>query len=85
MEEQDKDRKKIVVVASGKYWKVRNVNYYYDNTFTEYSKAVKFAEAKEREIEEENFNKALRQIRKEPDLGKRTREYKKLCKAKKSL
>lgn len=84
MEEQNENGEKIVVVPSGKYWKVKNVNHYYDNTFTEYAKAVKFAEGKKAEIEESKFKAALRQIKKEPDLGKRTREYKKLCQTRKS-
>lgn len=84
MEEQNKERKELVIVQQGKYWKVRNVNYCYDDTFTEYSKAVKFKEKLEFIKDETEFNKALKQIKKEPDIGKKTREYKKLCQNKKS-
>lgn len=84
MEEQTEDRSSLIVVKCGKYWKVRNGNIYYDCSFTEPFRAENFLKMKENEIAEKKFKKALNKIRKEPDIRKRERKYKKLCQTKKS-
>lgn len=58
---------------------------YYNDSFTDYNKAKEFLEKKFREKMKKYFNKLFRQMMKIEDLGKRTREYKRICRLKSQL
>jgi hypothetical protein len=52
--------------------------------FTDYNKAKQWVDARVINDKEKEFNKAVKELKKEPDLGKRQRKYKKLCQNKSS-
>lgn len=83
MEESEEVRSSYLIIKDGKFWKVRNVNRWVGGSFTEYNKAAQWVENTLRDKEIKEFNKALKEIKKEPDLKKRSRKYKQLCQSKK--
>lgn len=84
MEESKEEWKGYIIVRSGKYWKIRNVHKYIGGSFTMLSKARAYIDAIVVNTKHKEFNRSLREIRKIPDIAKRTKEYKKLCQIHKS-
>lgn len=89
MEESDKDWKGYVIVYSHRFYYVRNVNVYVGGAFTTLQKAREYIDRKiiadKTREEKREYNAMIRELKKEPDIGKRTRKYKQLCQAKQKL
>lgn len=84
MEETKEEWKGFIIVRSGRFWRIRNGLVYVGGMFTDYNKAKQWVDARVINDKEKEFNKAVRELKKEPDLGKRQRKYKKLCQNKSS-
>lgn len=86
MEESTEEWKGYVIVYSNRLYYVRNVNVYVGGAFTTLQKAREYIDRKiiadtARE-EKRAYNAMIRELKQEPDIGKRTRKYKQLCQAK---
>ena len=78
MEESQILWKDYLIIRQGPYWVVRNKTRYIGGSFTTLNAAKRFVDAKAEDDRIEAYNKGLREIRKMP-IGKRKKEYEKLC------
>lgn len=85
MEESKEEWKGYLIVRCGRFWKVLNVHHYIGGSFTMLDKARAYIDAITADKNHKEFKRKLKEIRKEPNIAKRTREYKKLCQTHKSL
>lgn len=83
MEESQETWKGYLIIRDGKYWRVFKEHHYYGGLFTMLTKARAFIDAKINDDEIKEHNLAIKRIRKEPDIRKRARMYKKLCQTQK--
>lgn len=81
MEESSEIWKGYVITFTGRFYSVRNSTRYVGGLFTTRAKARDFIDSYIIDLEKKQYDQALRKIRKEPDLKKRSRMYKELCQA----
>lgn len=75
MEESQETWKGFTITRDGPFWKVKNIK----GLFTTLEQARRSIDAKIVNDEAREYRLAIYRIRREPDLNKRTRMYKKLC------
>nr|DAT84260.1 MAG TPA: hypothetical protein [Caudoviricetes sp.] len=85
MEKSSEEWKGFVIVYSNKLYRVKNFKKYFEDSFTTLARAKDFIDKKlyNEQLKEDakNYRDTLAEIKKEPDINKRTRMYKKLCQA----
>lgn len=79
MEESNQEWKGYLIIRDGKFWKIRNVNRWVGGSFTTLDKAKQWVNGQVNIAIDKEYNRTLKEIKKEPDLKKRSKRYKELC------
>lgn len=79
MEESNQEWKGYLVVRIGRFWKIKNNTQWIGGSFTTLDKAKQWINAQINKGIDKEYKRTLRDIKKEPDIRKRTRRYKELC------
>ena len=84
MEEQKEIRKDYLIVRDGRFFKVLHSTRWIGGMFTTEGKAQQYIDAVKVNEEQRQFDAELKDIRKETDVNKKMKRYKKLCQTKSS-